>query len=131
MPFIWATYGLVRRIRRTIAYCRYFLTNSESRGINKAYIARRLGKRPEVVGRWLTAPGNWELDTLAELLGSMGYEVEFHARPLRSPLRPNRIHDLALTEATASTPRPSAIEKGHQIIGNPIPEGVRAHQFAG
>ena len=71
-----------------------FINEAEERGINKAYIARRLGKRPEVVGRCLTAPGNWTLDTLSELLGSMGYEVEFRARSFRHPNLPNRVHDL-------------------------------------
>jgi hypothetical protein len=89
-----------------------FLEEAKERGVNKAHIARRLGKRPEVIGRWLTAPGNWELDTLAELLGSMGYEVEFRARSLRHPNLPNRIHEMAATSAptsvaaSAERPRP-------------------------
>jgi hypothetical protein len=109
-----------------------FLDEAQSRGINKAYIARRLGKRPEVIGRWLTAPGNWVLDTLAELLGSMGYEIEFRARSLRSSALPNRIHDLALADFAAKAPRASALQGGHQIIGEPKPTlaGVHAHQFA-
>jgi hypothetical protein len=81
-----------------------FIEEAEERGINKAYIARRLGKRPEVVGRCLTAPGNWTLDTLAELLGSMGYDVEIQARRFSNPVFPNRIHDMAISAAAASTP---------------------------
>lgn len=108
-----------------------FLDEAKSRGVTKAYIARRLGKRPEVIGRWLTAPGNWVLDTIAELLGSMGYEIEFRARPLRHPMLPNRIHDLASSDFAARTPRASALEEGHQTIGEPKPAlaGVWAHQF--
>jgi hypothetical protein len=37
-------------------------------GISNAELARRLGKRPEVVCRWLGAPGNWTLDTVSDLL---------------------------------------------------------------
>jgi hypothetical protein len=77
-----------------------FVEEAEERGINKAYIARRLGKRPEVVGRCLTAPGNWTLDTLAELLGSMGYDVEIQARRFSNLVFPNRIHDMAISAAS-------------------------------
>jgi hypothetical protein len=37
-------------------------------GLSQADIARRLGKRPEVVCRWLGGPGNWTLDTVSDLL---------------------------------------------------------------
>jgi hypothetical protein len=76
-----------------------FEDESAAHGVTKAYIARRLKKRPEVVGRCLTAPGNWTLDTLAELLGSMGYEVEFRAQSFREPSRTNRVHDFVATSA--------------------------------
>ena len=97
-----------------------FLDESEARGINKAYIARRLSKRPEVIGRWLTAPGNWELDTIAGLLGSMGYEVEFHARSMRNPQFPNRIHNMALDRIfnTPQAARDDSGSSGSQIIDN-------------
>jgi hypothetical protein len=90
-----------------------FVEEAEERGINKAYIARRLGKRPEVVGRCLTAPGNWTLDTLAELLGSMGYDVEIQARPFSNPVLPNRIHEMVIPAAAlASTPPSYAYVSG-------------------
>lgn len=88
-----------------------FEGEAKERGITKAYIARRLKKRPEVVGRCLTAPGNWTLDTLAELLGSMGYEIEFRARSFRQPNLPNRVHDLM----AANVINPSA-ERGPLAI---------------
>ena len=74
-----------------------FENEAEEHGITRAYIARRLKKRPEVIGRCLTAPGNWTLDTFAELLGSMGYEVEFRARSFRQPIRTNQVHDFVAT----------------------------------
>jgi hypothetical protein len=77
-----------------------FEDESTAHGVTRAYIARRLKKRPEVVGRCLTAPGNWTLDTLAELLGSMGYEVEFRARSFREPNRTNRVHDFVATNTS-------------------------------
>lgn len=40
----------------------------ESSAITKAALARRLGRAPEVISRWLGAPGNWTLDTVSDLL---------------------------------------------------------------
>jgi hypothetical protein len=37
-------------------------------GITQATLARRWGKAPEVVSRFLARPGNWELDTFTEAL---------------------------------------------------------------
>lgn len=37
-------------------------------GFTKADLARRIGKKPEVVTRLLGAPGNWTIDTLSDLL---------------------------------------------------------------
>jgi hypothetical protein len=40
-------------------------------GFTKAHLARRIGKSPEQVIRWLGAPGNWTLDTASDLLTGM------------------------------------------------------------
>ncbi len=37
-------------------------------GLTKAEFARRIGKKPEQITRWLAAPGNWELDTISDFL---------------------------------------------------------------
>lgn len=42
--------------------------------ITRASLARRIGKAPEQVTRWLGAPGNWTLDTVSDLFLGMGYE---------------------------------------------------------
>jgi hypothetical protein len=46
-------------------------------GLSRADFARRIGKAPEQITRWLAAPGNWELDTISDfLLGTTGAELE-------------------------------------------------------
>jgi hypothetical protein len=46
-------------------------------GLNKAEFARRIGRAPEQITRWLAAPGNWELDTISDfLLGTSGAEFD-------------------------------------------------------
>lgn len=37
-------------------------------GLSQADLARRLGKKPELVCRWLAAPANFRLSTLSDLL---------------------------------------------------------------
>lgn len=57
--------------------------------ITKATLARRLGKRPEIISRLLGAPGNWTLNTVSDLLFAIsGGEPEYGVRhPLREPPR--------------------------------------------
>lgn len=40
----------------------------EAEGLTKAELARRIGKGPDQVSRWLGAPGNWTLETVSDLL---------------------------------------------------------------
>jgi hypothetical protein len=50
----------------------------ENSGLSQADLARRMGKRPEVVSRLLGAPGNWGLDTLCDLLFAIsGAEIKY------------------------------------------------------
>ena len=49
-----------------------FLALQDShRGFTKADLARRIGRRPEQVTRWLGAPGNLTIDTVSDLLIGM------------------------------------------------------------
>jgi Helix-turn-helix len=40
----------------------------QKKGLSKAALARRIGKSPEVINRWLGAPSNLTLDTVSDLL---------------------------------------------------------------
>jgi len=46
----------------------FVLTEFKKSGLSQADLARRIGKRPEVISRLLGAPGNWGLDTVSDLL---------------------------------------------------------------
>ncbi len=41
-------------------------------GLTKAKLARRIGKRSEVINRWLGSPSNLELDSISDLLLGIG-----------------------------------------------------------
>ena len=82
-----------------------FAAEQKERGLTKAQIARKLNKRPEVVSRELTAPGNWTLDTYASYLIAMGYLPSFSAENLRDPQRmPNRVHALVDSMTISAIP---------------------------
>lgn len=65
------------------------LEEFERSNLSQADLARRLGKKPEVVCRWLAAPGNWQLDTFSDLLFAIsGAEAAYAIEhPLKSPAR--------------------------------------------
>lgn len=58
-------------------------------GLTQAQLARRLGKRTDVVCRWLGAPGNWTLDTVSDLLLAIeGQELNYSlSRPFDGPVQ--------------------------------------------
>jgi hypothetical protein len=55
--------------------------------MTKADLARRIDRRPEVINRWLGAPGNWTLDTVSDLLIAMASEPEFAAISIVSKIK--------------------------------------------
>lgn len=62
---------------------------AESKGMTRAKLARRMGKRPEIATRLLSAPGNWTLDTVSDLLlAASGEELDAtSSSPFTSPPR--------------------------------------------
>lgn len=87
------------------------LTEFKRSGISKAMLARRLRKRPEVVTRLLSGPGNWTMDTYSDLLFAIsGAESEYKiARPLDAPRANDSFPDW-LNEDVVVVKRTSATE---------------------
>jgi len=48
--------------------------DEQAHGLNKAKLARRIGKKAEVINRWLGAPSNLTLDTISDLLVGIAAE---------------------------------------------------------
>jgi hypothetical protein len=60
----------------------------EDKGLHQAELARRIGRKPEVINRLLGAPGNWTLNTVSDLLLGMCAELEIkitHLEDYRKP----------------------------------------------
>jgi transcriptional regulator with XRE-family HTH domain len=55
----------------------------ETNGLTRAKLARRIGKSPEVISRWLNAPSNLTLDSISDLMiGIAAEEPEFGGKSL-------------------------------------------------
>lgn len=72
------------------SYIHEKLTEAEASGLRRKDIARRLNKSPGRLSHLLGAPGNWTLDTIAELLVAISRE-EFIPNSL--PILRDRNHN--------------------------------------
>lgn len=72
-------------------------------GLTRAELARRTGKRPEVITRLLRGPGNWTIDTASDLLmGIAGEELTMKSvSPLAGARRNFGYQDILGPEMTA------------------------------
>jgi hypothetical protein len=68
------TLGYVRARNRQRAYD-LVVRELKKSGITQSELARRLGKGQDAVSRLLSRPGNWELDTLSDLLFAISGSV--------------------------------------------------------
>lgn len=62
-----------------------FVRLEKEKKLTRAQLATRIGKNPAQITRWFASPGNWEADTLSDLLLGMGCELQFSASELASP----------------------------------------------
>ena len=101
-PFVTLAYFRQRQRDRL-----FDLVHAEFRksGLTQAELARRMGRRPEVVSRMLGAPGNWRLDTVSDLLFAIsGAEAAFTTR---YPMAESASEAAAPADAVATPAAPS------------------------
>jgi len=91
--------------------------SAQSDGLTKAILARRVGKTPDLINRWLGAPSNLTLDTISDLLlGISSEELEpgFSSPFGQTPHNYSHFDDLRSStwvekeRAKASSPQPTS-----------------------
>jgi hypothetical protein len=88
--------------RRDVAYYRkrqknrvftllveFFAQEAARRGITKKQLAYALSKDPSQISVWLSAPSNFELDTLSDILLAMGAEMDHRIVRFADRAKPN------------------------------------------
>jgi hypothetical protein len=100
-----------------------FMEKEKSEGLTKAELARRIGRKPEIITRLLGAPGNWTLETISDLLvGIAGEELELASSPLigRTPRNIdatdllNHIRQEKLKATQQNMPMSGLLQQGEQ-----------------
>lgn len=67
---------------------------ASSGGLTKAELARRLKRAPEQITRWLSSPGNLEVDTISDLFVAMGAKPSSILVPRTPPERSSAAESL-------------------------------------
>ncbi|HTO66035.1 MAG TPA: helix-turn-helix transcriptional regulator [Bradyrhizobium sp.] len=96
--------------RRDVAYYRqrqknrvftdlvaFFADEAERTGITKKELSDLIGKDPAQITRWFSAPSNFELDTLSDVLLALGAEMDHRIVRFSDRSPSNYIHPLVQT----------------------------------
>ena len=70
-----------------------FVKQTNAKGFTKAALGRRIRRGDDQVNRWLGAPGNWTLDTVSDLLLSLGYELSVELSSFEKMNSSNNIYE--------------------------------------
>jgi hypothetical protein len=70
----------------------FFSEEAEEFGTTKRILAERLGRDPAQITRWLSEPNNITLDSISDLLLSMGAEMEYRIAKLSERHQSNTVH---------------------------------------
>lgn len=74
----------------------FFADEAERRGITKKDLAEAVARDPAQITRWLSAPSNFELDTLSDILLALGAEMDHRIVRFSDRAKPNEIHPLLM-----------------------------------
>jgi hypothetical protein len=103
--------------RRDVAYYRqrqknrvftqlveFFAEEAERRGITKKELAEAIAKDPAQITRWFSAPSNFEMDTLSDILLALGAEMDHKIVRFADRAKPNYAHPLVAKVISAPAP---------------------------
>jgi transcriptional regulator with XRE-family HTH domain len=74
-----------------------FAKLQEEKGVSKADLANRIGRDAAQISRWLSAPSNWTLDTISDLLIAMRAELQLGVQVVGAQVQSSEPHLAAKT----------------------------------
>lgn len=80
------------------AILQVYIDQERKVGLNQKQLARRIGRSPAQVNRWLNCAGNWTLNTISDLLLGMGMDLD---DPSATPIA-DLVRDTITIEAGAA-----------------------------
>ena len=98
-----AYYRQRQKNRVFTALVEFFAQEAERRGVTKKQLAESLSKDPSQITRWLSAPSNFEIDTLSDILLALDAEMDHRIVRFSDRLIPNYAHPLIATHMGQQT----------------------------
>jgi hypothetical protein len=80
-----------------------FVNQAKNNGLTKKLIAERLGRHPSQITRWLSGPGNLELNSVSDLCLAMNCELIIGCSSLLGRPTPNYVHPAASEPVDGAT----------------------------
>jgi hypothetical protein len=87
----------------------FFAEEAERSGMTKKDLADLLEKDPAQITRWLSAPSNFELDTLSDILLALDAEMDHRIVRFSDRTKPNYAHPLIATHMGRQTGHQSGV----------------------
>lgn len=90
-----------------------YIDQQANEGLTQKQLAGRLGKEPAQINRWLHTAGNWEFDTLSDLLLGMKVDLDDPTVTPISDLVRQANPDVAVAKPSASSRKNNVISMMH------------------
>lgn len=124
-----ADYGLARVRDLAFDAVRALWRRRQAAGMKQSDLANIIGRDPAWVSRSLSAPGNWTLRTIGELVEGLDGEIEIIVRGNEEIVAERSNFD-AYSEHDRAPPL-GAVEGGSQALGDTKPDQMPARGFEG
>jgi|SRR6476661_3274681 hypothetical protein len=96
----------------------FFAEEAERTGVTKRDIAECLHRDPAQITRWLSSPSNLTIDTISDLLLSLGAEMDHTVGKFSDRAQSNEMHPLIARLTASTTPATKAKVEYKQATPN-------------